>query len=57
VRLQRWNDLHFEEAPTRPITLFRIERLEARGTRRDPRVVWLGYCGQEWPSHTLAWRQ
>lgn len=57
VCLQRWNTLHFEEAPKRLITLFRIERLEARGTRRDPRVVWLGYCGEELPRHSLEWRQ
>lgn len=47
VRIQRWNDLHFEETPKRLLTLFRIERLESRGTRRDPRVVWLGYCGAD----------
>jgi hypothetical protein len=57
VCLQRWNTLHFEEAPTRLVTLFRIERLEARGTRRDPHVVWLGYCGEELPRHSLEWRQ
>jgi hypothetical protein len=49
VRLQRWNTLHFEQAPKRVITRFRLERLEARGTRRDPQVVWLGYCGEELP--------
>jgi hypothetical protein len=46
LRIQRWDHLHFEDAPTREVTLLRIERLEARGTRRDPRVIWLGYCGQ-----------
>ncbi|MCI0419527.1 MAG: transposase, partial [Acidobacteria bacterium] len=40
VQVQRWNGLHFEDAPTRLVTLFRIERPAARGSRRDPRVVW-----------------
>lgn len=57
VRIQRWNNLHFEEAPKRLLTLCRIERLEARGTRRDPRVVWLGYCGQELPRNSDEWRE
>ena len=58
VRIQRWNELHFEEAPKRIVTLFRIERLQARGTRRDPRVVWLGYCGEEaLPRHSAEWRE
>jgi hypothetical protein len=57
VRLQRWNTLHFEQAPKRIITLFRLERLEARGTRRDPQVVWLGYCGEELPPNSDAWRE
>jgi hypothetical protein len=29
VRIQHWNNLHFEQEPKRIITLFRLERLEA----------------------------
>jgi len=58
VKLQRWDKLHFEDAPKRGITLLRVERAGARGTRRDPRVVWLGYCGeQQLPSQAATWRQ
>jgi DDE superfamily endonuclease len=57
VRLQRWDELHFEEAPKRIVTLFRIERVEARGTHRDPHVVWLGYCGEELPHNSAQWRE
>ena len=58
VKIKRWDDLHFEDAPKRAITLLRIERVVARGTRRDPRVVWLGYCGeQKLPSQSQTWRQ
>ncbi len=58
VKLKRWDNLHFEDAPKRALTLLRIERVGARGTRRDPRVVWLGYCGEQpWPAQDATWRQ
>ena len=58
VKITRWDDLHFEDAPQRAITLLRVERVGARATRRDPRVVWLGYCGeQKLPSQSQTWRQ
>lgn len=57
VLIQRWNELHFESAPKREITLFRICRLDAPGTRRDPKVVWLGYCGEALPHDSKEWRQ
>jgi hypothetical protein len=46
VRVECWYALHFEDAPKRLLDVFRIQRLNARGTRRDPSVVWLGWCGQ-----------
>jgi hypothetical protein len=46
VRVECGYALHFEDAPNRPLEVFRIQRLNARGTRRDPSVVWLGWCGQ-----------
>ncbi|MEO6723922.1 MAG: NF041680 family putative transposase [Blastocatellia bacterium] len=58
VKIKRWDNLHFEDAPQRPITLLRVERPSARGSRRDPRVVWLGYCGQQkLPAQDATWRQ
>ncbi len=56
VQVQRWDRLHLEEAPARLLTLFRIERPSARGTRRDPRVVWLGWCGQPLEALEQTWR-
>lgn len=58
VHVQRWEALHFPDAPQRLVTLFRIERPAARGTRRDPRVVWLGWCGQALTRESVeqAWR-
>ncbi len=57
VLVQRWNGLHFEGAPTRPVTLFRIERPAARSSRRDPRVVWLGWCGKSLGPLEQTWRE
>lgn len=58
VKIKRWDNLHFEDAPTRSITLLRVERVDARGTRRDPKVIWLGYCGeQNLPLQDATWRE
>lgn len=57
VQVQRWAGLHFQAAPKRVLTLFRIERPAARGSRRDPRVVWLGWCGQPLPALAQTWRE
>lgn len=58
VKIKRWDNLHFEDAPKRSITLLRVERVDARGTRRDPKVIWLGYCGeQKLTTQDATWRQ
>jgi hypothetical protein len=58
MKIKRWDNLHFEDAPQRAITLLRVERVQARKTRRDPGVIWLGYCGQEkLPLKSAIWRQ
>lgn len=58
VKIKRWDELHFEDAPQRAITLLRVERTKARGTRRDPRLVWRGYCGErKLPAQDATWRQ
>src|SRR5262245_23888625 len=58
MKIKRWDNLHFEDAPKRAITLLRVERLKARKTRRDPGVIWLGYCGEEkLPLRSALWRQ
>ncbi len=30
MKIKRWDDLHFEDAPDRPLTVLRVERLKAR---------------------------
>src|SRR5690606_11115167 len=50
VRLMQWSAWHFRNAPEVPMTLLHIERLAARHSRRDPKVVWLVYiAAQERP--------
>ncbi len=57
LRLRRWDNLHFKEAPARAVTLLRVERLQARKTKRDPGVIWLGYCGAApLPCQAPLWR-
>ena len=56
VQVQRWDEMHFEDASSRLVSLFRIERPAARGSRRDPRVVWLGWCGEPLPPLQETWR-
>ena len=55
VRLQVWHRWHFRKAADEPLTLLRIERIEARGTRRDPKVVWLGYLAEAQPPLEKWW--
>ncbi len=55
VRLMQWTGLHFRKAPDQPLVLLRIERLGARGTRRDPKVVWLGYIVEQAPPLAQWW--
>jgi hypothetical protein len=58
VKIKRWDNLHFEDAPKRHITLLRVERVDARGTRRDPKVIWLGYCGErKLTTRDATWRE
>jgi hypothetical protein len=45
VTVQRWNDLHFRDAPKQPMVLLRIHRLEAKATRRDPQDLWVAWVG------------
>jgi len=55
VRLSLWRDLHFRQSPQHPMIVVRVERLEARDTRRDPKVLWLAWVGQEPPPLSEWW--
>lgn len=56
VHIQHWNDLHFQKAPRCPFRVARVERLESKGSRRLPKVIWVAWIGEE-PPKTITWWQ
>jgi hypothetical protein len=56
VQVQRWNALHFLKAYAQAMTVVRIERRQARGTRRDPKDLWLAWVGAPPPPLAQWWR-
>jgi len=55
VEITVWQHLHFQKAPDREVTVIRVHRLDARGTRRDPKDLWLMYDGQQPFDLTSDW--
>lgn len=51
-----WANLHFRKAPDQPLWVMRIERPQSRGTRRDPRELWLAWCGEPLPPASVSGR-
>lgn len=49
VTVTAWAGRHFGELLTVPVTLLRVTRQESRGTRRDPREIWLCWVGETPP--------
>ena len=56
VQLSLWRELHFRKAPQQSLILLRIERRQARGTRRDPKDLWLVWAGEAPPALPEWWR-
>lgn len=50
-----WRDLHFRKSAQHWMIVARIERLDARGTRRDPKELWLAWVGEEPPPLAEWW--
>ena len=40
VHISRWNHLHFQQDRELDLSVIRVEREAAKGTKRDPRVSW-----------------
>lgn len=57
VRVSLWADLHFQKAAAHPFWVLRLERLKARDTRRDRKVLWLAWHGQPPPPLAAWWKQ
>jgi len=55
VRILLWRDQHFRKSPKHPMIVVRVERLDARGTRRDPKELWLAWIGEEPPPLNEWW--
>jgi len=56
VQLSVWSELHFRKAPQQALILLRMERLQARGTRRAPKDLWLVWAGEAPPALPEWWR-
>lgn len=55
VRLALWRDQHFRKAAAHPVQVVRLERLGARGTRRAPKALWVGWVGEPPPPLREWW--
>jgi hypothetical protein len=45
--VQAWRHLHFRQAREVAVTVFRVLRERAKGTKRDPRESWFVWVGQD----------
>jgi hypothetical protein len=52
-----WNDVHFRKAAACPLLVARLERRDAQGSRRLPKVIGLGWVGEEPPEATTWWQR
>jgi len=55
VRVWMWRDLHFRKSAQHSMVVVRIERLDARGTRRHSKELWLAWVGEEPPPLEEWW--
>jgi hypothetical protein len=55
IRVRLWANLHLLKAPEQPVWVIHIERLHAHGTRRNPRELWLAWCGEPLPPLGESW--
>jgi hypothetical protein len=56
VQVSIWQEKHLVKAPAHPFPVVRIERLDAKGTRRDPKDLWLAWLGEPPPPVSRWWR-
>ncbi|MBM4449013.1 MAG: transposase [Chloroflexi bacterium] len=49
VVVQLFENLHFREAPKQPFLLIRIHRVDAKGTRREPKDLFIAWIGETPP--------
>ncbi len=56
VRLSVWLGWHFKKAAAHPFSVLHLERPTARGTRRDPKDLWVAWVGSAPPPVAAWWR-
>jgi hypothetical protein len=56
VRLTLWRERHFKKAAAHPLVVLLLQRPGARGTRRDPKALWVGWLGEPPPPLVEWWR-
>jgi hypothetical protein len=57
VHIRIWNGLHFQKASQCPFRVACIERLESKGSRRLPKLIWVAWIGDEPPEDTTWWKR
>lgn len=57
IQVKLWENLHFRKAASCPMRIARLERLESKGTRRLPKVIWLAWIGEEPPASQTWWQR
>jgi hypothetical protein len=50
VEVRCWHDLHFQKDRTQKVSLFQVVRHGAAATKRDPKVSWFLFWGEEPPA-------
>lgn len=50
IEVRCWHNLHFRKAKKHPLTLIQVIRHGAQDTRRDPKVSWFLFWGQDLPA-------
>src|SRR5438105_1990331 len=54
TRISRWNHLHFQQDRDLDLSVIRVEREAAKGSKRDPRVSWFVMLDQIVPLSQVA---
>jgi hypothetical protein len=56
IQVKIWKDLHLRKASKCPMRVACLERLEHKGTRRFPKVIWVAWVGEEPPEPNRWWQ-
>jgi hypothetical protein len=57
IRVSQWQNLHFYNAPSRPLSLIKVERLNLKKTGSCHRPLWLVWVGEQFLPLEFVWSQ